>query len=36
MMAYSLHTFIEGRIEGKRGRERKRQQMIDDIKEKEN
>ena len=30
-----LHTILEGRIEGKRGRGRKRQQMIDDIMGKE-
>jgi len=29
-----LHTNIEGRIEGKRGRGRKGNQMLDDIKEK--
>jgi len=28
-----LHTIIEGRMEGTRRRERKRQQMIDDITE---
>ena len=30
-----LHTILEGRMEGKRGRGRKRQQMIDDIMEEE-
>jgi len=31
-----LHTILEGRIEGKRGRRRKRQQIIDDITGKKN
>jgi len=31
----TLHTTIEGKIEGKRGRGRIRQQMIDDIMEQE-
>jgi len=36
ILQHDVHTVLEGRIEGKRGRGRKRQQMIDNIMGKEN